>query len=246
MSGPRTEEWDRDVLSRQIHDKTWAGEYWGAGGVIVLTEDRFRKSLHDSLGEPEKEAAAYSSISSTYYSAAGNAYARFQRASLWTKPLWAIRAVRYLRKALEASDKVQALLGLLGMTPDQLDIRSTILRSVGRWDEALRCLEEALARPNLRPESRVLLLMGKAECLDREKKHPEAEDILHEASEICLAVRVQTQVRFHKAFGEHFERRRMLENARHEYETALWIARETGGLGDQEQKILARLERLPK
>lgn len=227
----------------QIRDRIWAGEYWSEKGAIRLAELRLEVDLVEARTTPD-EAEAYSLISKIYFLAARNAATRFKRAPLWAKPSWAFRALRYWRKAHRCSGRVEALMGLWRMTSDQLHTWSNILRSSGSWSRAIRCAEVALARPNLRPELRFFLLVGKAEALDHKEKYAEAERALIAASTIEPEMGVEARVRFHRAFGEHCERSENLLQSRRYYETALRIARTADGLDDEEWKIRIRLKRL--
>ena len=145
-------------LAGQVRDLAWKGCYWGADGAIRKAE-----RLHClSLGQ--RGQSAWSALSSTYYSAAGNALAR-ARANLLMAPYWLVQAYRYLEKAHRASDRAAAS-GYEPMSADELDVRQSILRKCGDLDGALACIDHALGKPGLRADTNLLLLVGRAEILE--------------------------------------------------------------------------------
>lgn len=147
---------------------------------------------------------------------------------------------------MNLSDEVEYVLGLEKMTIDQLDVRSTILRRVGRYAHALVCVEEALSRPNICAESRVLLLVGRVEIFDHQGRAGEADDAINAAMSLFSQVRPQTQVRLYKARGRHDEQTGYCIGAIVAYKRALSLAREIGGMEDQEMKLEMLLARLFK
>lgn len=64
---------------------------------------------------------------------------------------------------LSASDRVVALIGYGEMSADQCDIRQSILRRRGRYDEAKQCILAALAKNPEKAHTRGLLHAGLAE-----------------------------------------------------------------------------------
>lgn len=151
-----------------VYEKSWSGEYWGRDGAIALSKKRFLEHIYDN-----ELPAGLSALSSTYYSAAGNALSRLKTSGLFAKPLWLTRALWCFLRAVMLSEELERLGGLDEMTSDQLDIRARILFKSRRYDKALVVTEKALSRFDLAADYRVysdtrtdsiaLLLMGRAE-----------------------------------------------------------------------------------
>ncbi|OGG47144.1 hypothetical protein A2671_01970 [Candidatus Kaiserbacteria bacterium RIFCSPHIGHO2_01_FULL_49_13] len=142
-----------EELSKEISEKTWSGQFWGSQGAVELERRRFNLSKREG-----GEASAFGAASSTYYAAAGNAYARFKKApwQFW----WAYRAFILRGYAVWLSDQIELKKGVTNMTPDELDVRQSILRRVKRYKEAKKCVHEALGRKNVARHTKALLLIG--------------------------------------------------------------------------------------
>ena len=84
-------------LNAKISDLTWQGKFWGVGGALDLERERevYIRSILYKSGRPI--ADYYGAVSSTYYAAAGNAWAEMHRSPFIKKPLWAVRAFWCLR-----------------------------------------------------------------------------------------------------------------------------------------------------
>ncbi len=243
MKQERPAEWNSDELSRLVHDKSWAGDLWGPTGAIAYAEARFEQQMNSAQTDRER-AGAHTSLSSTYYTARGNADAHLRKSEGDERERWSERSQTYLKKALHHSNEVERLVGVEGMTPDQLDVRATILHSAGRTGEALGLVDEALARSEVTPESHALLLTRKARIHDERGRHSEAAALLIQAREEAKKVRGQTQVRIEKAWGRHLEAVGDKEGAGEAYDVALAQAEHMGGMDDQVAKISALKKRL--
>jgi hypothetical protein len=180
-----------------LYEKSWSGQYFGRHGAIALARMRFKEEK--AFGAREDMIGALSALSSTYYSAAGHAYARFKNTRM---PWWAFRAGWCLRRALAYSDQAIHLAPGTGrLTVDQLDVRQSILRKVAEKKRdryrsaypyvlaALDCINAALRREGVSRHARGLLLVGKIDILTR---YPgmrwgddDVEAMLHEALEIA-------------------------------------------------------------
>lgn len=144
-----------------LPQKIWRGEYWGDDGVLRYVEDDIQR-FYD--GDEEVPARKLSRFSSIFYSAAGNAMANFKKEP-W-KIWWAWRVLRCLHRAVRFSDRLHREVGLEGMTPDQLDVRQSVMRKARRYTDALSCIEEALGRPGeLEPHTQALLHVGRAQIM---------------------------------------------------------------------------------
>lgn len=165
-----------DGLSKAIHHLTWLGEFWGPEGVVALDEARARY-----LKDAGDERRAVANLQSTYYAAAGNANAQLAKSIFW-KTIWFIRAVKFLAKSERMSDDLVRIAGgITHMMPDELDVRSHILRKMKKYDEAMQCIEEALLRKDIAPNSKALLLMGKAEIFAQAQEFGGAHVVYAEA-----------------------------------------------------------------
>lgn len=170
-------------LGEAIYHLTWAGELWGPSGAIRLSKIRFR-----ILRVLNRHDAALSALSSTYYTASGNAAARAAHARGLRKPALYLRAAWYLWRAVRLSDRLERMLGLEGMHPDQLDVRQSILRKARRHRAALRCIQEALWRENVRPHTRALLQVGRGEILERLGRRPDAAEAYQRAGKLAAGL----------------------------------------------------------
>lgn len=121
---------------------------------------RSRKDAKEKLRKEYRFARAegYSDLSSVYYSIAGTAFCQL-KAIFWPTwlillapirlPLWYLTwlplgAWCYWRM-LPLSDRLIELIGYNGATPEQCDVRQSILRRRGKYDEAKRCIQAAFA-----------------------------------------------------------------------------------------------------
>ncbi len=224
---------ENDDLSRTIYEKTWKGEYWGQGGVIELSWGRYTKLL--DIG---KRPEALSALSSTYYSACGQAVARF-RASF--NPVWLFRAWWCLRQAGKLSDELERLLSLDLMSPEQLDIRARILFRQRRYALSKQVTQEALGRDGLMPDTRALLEMGLAEISDQEREPAGAQLAYGRALFEEENLRPTTTVRIYASLTRYHTRWMQWRLAQTAAEKALAIA-QTHGLEDQAIKLQPVLE----
>lgn len=218
-------------LSRVVYELTWAGCFWGLKGAINYA--RQRAEYLTQLGE---KVAALSSLSSTYYAAAGHAEAQ-AGLSLWLRPFWLFRDWYSSSRAERLSDRLFVIVGrdIRAMNPDELNIRASILHRAGRYHEALVCLEAALGRQGkLKADTRALLEVKMAEVLDRLGQGSKAEHLYQLA--FGLKVEPTTSVRLYKSLGQHCLAFSEWERASSALATALKIAEENN-LGDQIVKI---------
>lgn len=219
---------------------SWDGNYWGENGAIALSELVYSEKM--ALGDQ----SALSGLSSIYYSAAGNAASRTRSSTFLGKPFWLLRAFRCLRKAEKLSDELERKVGVSKMSPDELDIRSSILRKAHRCDDALRCTQAGLSRSDLSPDTRVLLEIGLGEIMDEVGNNKAAGEAYARAIGFLMKIKPTTRVRYFKSLAEHYHRCKWHVPARNMAIKALKIA-EDSNLTDQVVKIkpaLAKYERL--
>lgn len=220
-------------LNKAIYHLTWLGRFWGPEGVIAL--DEIRAHYLKEIGEKRK---AFANLQSTYYAAAGNAYAQATKRRFFKKLTWLIRASQYVLNAEIMSDNVVRISGGIEyMTPEELDIRSHILRKGKKRREALQCIEQGLSRQNVSSNSKALLLMGKAEIFAHQGNFGAADAAYAEALSLKEYIPPSTYVRILKSIAGVMtnktieERKKLLQNAK-------LIAKEVG-LRDQVEKIEA-------
>ena len=217
-------------LRQGIYAASWGGELWGPLGAIKLSKLRFQ-----ALKELGDEKGALSALSSTYYTAAGNARAKGRVG----------RAFWCAIQAMLLSDDLEEKYGLRNLTPDELDIRSRILFMVWRYRDSLRVSREALSRGISSPDTRALLEMGLAETLSALGKEIEATHAWARAIELATKVKPTTLVRVHRALAGHCFKIGDRERGHQELGMALRVAHENG-LQDQIVKITALADRAEK
>lgn len=123
---------------------------------------------------PKTRAKGYSALSSTYYSIVGTAFCQLKMfwqhkprfvglawIFLWCLTWLPLAAWCYWRM-LHLSNKVVALIGYHRMSPEQCDIRQSILRRRGKYDEAQKCIE-SISDKIESLTTRALLLLGLAD-----------------------------------------------------------------------------------
>jgi len=238
MDGKMKERYEKAVegLGQAIFHLTWLGHFWGLRGVIVLDEIRSWYIVHKLRGD---EPGTISARSSTYYAAAGNAKARASQSFL-AKPWWLLLAFLCFMRSMRLSNRLVKLVGIQGMNPDQLDVRSHILRRAGQHKEALECVNEALPRTSVTTNSRALLLMGKAESLVKLGSSAKAEAAYRDAMSLVSQVPVSTHVRLLRSLAAHRRASGRDTEAQQLFEQARSLATQDA-LGDQAEKIEASL-----
>ena len=107
-----------------------------------------------------KDSSQWGALSSVYYGFATDSRAKDPEDA--TGSTYVYR--EYIKKAEGTSDEFAKKHGNT-MIADQLDIRQTILREVGRHAEALAVAEKGLGMENIPLHTKGLLLVGKAEAL---------------------------------------------------------------------------------
>lgn len=155
---------------------------WGETSFLAKLELFFRSQklakLKMQSGDERVRAQGCSAFSSTYYSIVGTAVSQL-RATLrpkWLIPVriaawcctWLPLAVWCYWRMLYLSDRVVQLIGYEGMSADECDVRQSILRRRGRYEEAKKCIEAALAKNPEKAHTRGLLHVGLAEIYSYE------------------------------------------------------------------------------
>lgn len=238
-----------DDIGRKVYALTWQGKLWGREGAIAWSRSRFlylKASGHPGDGT--------SALSSTYYTAAGNAFSQVSHAPLSDKFFWLFRGIWCMFRALSWSNYTQRIIGFERMTHGQLDVRGSILAKWRLYGKAEKCLHKALEKKDITDDSRALVLCKLGEVLDRKILNRIRGD--DGGIEFGKAVRIQnvkntTRVRVLKALGAHMlrkKRSRPLDYKRVAMNflgQALEIA-QSDNLGDQIIKIKALMKKAEK
>lgn len=129
----------------------------------------------------ETRAEGYSALSSTYYSIVGTAFAQYKEIKTqfldsppyiaYFVPLrfvawgftWLPLAAWCYWRMLPLSDCVVTLIGYNGMSADQCDVRQSILRRRGKYDEARKCIHAGFTKNVEKAHTRGLLCVGLAD-----------------------------------------------------------------------------------
>jgi hypothetical protein len=138
-----------------IYDLSW-NEISFLSKLKLLFKARKQAKEKTRSSDPFIRAEGYSSLSSAYYSIAGTAYAR--KKTIFENPLlslpygfvwcftWIPLGLFCRWKMLSTSNKTVNEIGYAKMTPDQCDIRQSILRRRGHYFEAENCIKTALKK----------------------------------------------------------------------------------------------------
>lgn len=199
-----------DGLKVTIHHQSWLGHYWGRAGAIALARARCFYLIGE-LGKTERDVL--SSLSSTYYSASGNAWSRAKKAEILF-PFWAWRAWRCLRRAVRLADQLKrSVVKLSELSGDELDVLCSILRKAKRWESALACAVVGLQRTGLSNNTRCLLYLGQAQALEKLGQDSASLSAYIQAYDLKEQVSPGTQVRLMRVIAGRWERSGHTERA---------------------------------
>lgn len=218
--------------SQQVYEKTWRGQYWGRDGVIAQAK---RNITHPPT------AGEISALSSTYYSAAGHAFAKLQTSSIFRKPFWAFRSLWCLFFAGYISNLLVQRFGLSGMTPDQLDVRARILFRQKRYGRALEATMKGLSQKDLPPDTEALLKIGLAEIQLATGYVSLAAASYGEALGLISRIRPTTTVRLYRSLADFYRKRGYHEHKKDMAAKALEVAQKHK-LDDQVVKLAPLLK----
>lgn len=158
---------------------------WGRTSFLAKLQLFFKSQKQEKekmqSSDQRVQAKGYSALSSTYYSIIGTALSQF-RATLrptwlvWLAPVrivawcltWLPLAMWCYWRMLPLSDRIVEIVGYEGMSADQCDVRQSILRRRGQYDEAKKCILAALAKNPEKAHTRGLLRVGLAEIYRHE------------------------------------------------------------------------------
>ena len=237
---------DVGKLGRDISQLTRENKLWRSGGALSLSRKRYR--LQKALGEEER-IDGLCSLASSYYAAFGSAFARARlllQSVSQISVLMVFRGLWYLGKALWHAVRFYRVKPVKDMSAGQLDVLASIFRTVYMYSLALSCIGEALHRPDIPDNDRVLLLIHKGEIKDANGRCHDTEDAYMQAEYIVLnnlQLKPSTCVRFLRSFAEHQRCAGQLGAAQETLAKALTLALENN-LESQMIKIRVKLERL--
>ena len=161
----------------KIYDLSW-GETSFLAKLQLFFKSRKQEREKMRSNDRQVQAGGYSALSSTYYSIVGTAFSQF-KAALRPKPLapmriatwcltWLPLAAWCYWRMLPLSNRVIELISYDGMSADQCDVRQSVLRHRGQYDEAKKCINAALAKNPKKAHTRGLLRVGLAEIYRHE------------------------------------------------------------------------------
>ncbi len=172
---------------RSIYELSW-GETSFLAKMQLFFKSLRRERKRMRSKDPHEQAQGYSALSSTYYSIAGTAFSQLKtilrpKWLVWLAPVrmvvwyltWLPLGAWCYCRMLPLSDRIIDLIGYEGMSADQCDIRQSILRRRGKYDEAKRCIREALAKNPEEVHTRGLLHVGLADIYKKENQLFKAE-----------------------------------------------------------------------
>jgi len=220
----------KKYLIGEIYDKSWSGNYWGANGALNKA-----KELYWLRVKRKKKHSALASLSSTYFSAAGNAKANFFKARFYSKPIWIFRIIVCFFQANRLSDKLERISSITNMTSEEIDVRIAILLASLRYKRARRCVTEVFSRKKIKGDTEALVLSHFLNCWFIP---------LHESIRYCgdlrailrRPLRSTTRVRVLRELGLFQKRRGDVKGAREFFSEAIKIAKDEG-FNDQILKI---------
>jgi tetratricopeptide (TPR) repeat protein len=174
---------------------------WGETSFLAKLQLFFKsrkqekEKMHSS--DARVQAGGLSALSSTYYSIVGTAFSQLKvalrpkllapvKVAVWCFTWLPLAAWCYWRM-LPLSNRIVELIGYDGMSADQCDVRQSVLRRRGQYDEAMRCIRAALAKNPEKAHTRGLLHVGLAEIYhykgDRQSAQEETHAALAEVAE---------------------------------------------------------------
>ncbi len=167
-----------------IYDLSW-GETSFLAKLQLFFKSRKQEKEKMQSNDRRVRTGGYSALSSTYYSIVGTAFSQLKAAlrpkllvpvkvAAWCLTWLPLAAYCYWRM-LPLSNRIVELIGYDGMSADQCDVRQSVLRRRGRYEEAKKCIRAALAKNPEKAHTRGLLRVGLAEIYRHEGDWRNAE-----------------------------------------------------------------------
>ena len=167
-----------------IYDLSWGKTSFLAKLQLFFKSQKCEKEKMRS-NDRQVQVGGYSALSSTYYSIVGTALSQLKAAfrPKWLAPVkvaawcltWLPLAAWCYWRMLPLSNRIVELIGYDGMSADQCDVRQSVLRRRGQYDEAKKCIRAALAKNPEKAHTRGLLNVGLAEIYRHEGDWRNAE-----------------------------------------------------------------------
>ncbi|MEK7551792.1 MAG: hypothetical protein AAB534_00030 [Patescibacteria group bacterium] len=155
-----------------IYDLSW-GKTSFLAKLLLFFKSRKQEKKRMCSSDRWVRAEGCSALSSTYYNILGTAFSQLKAAcrQKWLAPVrivpwcftWLPLATWCYLRMLPLSDRVKSLIGYDGMSADQCDVRQSILRRRGQYEEARKCIYAALSKNPEKAHTRCLLRVGLAE-----------------------------------------------------------------------------------
>lgn len=173
-----------------IYDLSW-DETSFLAKLQLFFKSRKQEKEKIRSSDRQVQAQGYSALSSAYYSIVGTAFSRL-KATLrpkWLVPVriaawcltWLPLAAWCYWRMLPLSNRIVELISYDGMSADQCDVRQSVLRRRGQYDEAKKCIRAAFAKNPKKAHTRGLLRVGLAEIYRHEGDWRNAETEVHAA-----------------------------------------------------------------
>lgn len=167
-----------------IYDLSWSETSFLAK-LLLFFKSRKQEKKKVQLSGARVQAGGCSALSSTYYSIVGTAFSQLKAAlrpklfapmkiAAWCLTWLPLAAYCYWRM-LPISNRIVELIGYDGMSADRCDVRQSVLRRRGQYEEAKKCIPAALAKNPEKDHTRGLLRVGLAEIYRHEGDWRKAE-----------------------------------------------------------------------
>jgi tetratricopeptide (TPR) repeat protein len=167
-----------------IYDLSWSETSFLSKLQLFFKSRRQEKEKMRS-NDRRVRAEGYSALSSTYYSIVGTAFSQLKMTlrPKWLAPVkvaawcltWLPLAAYCYWRMLPLSNHIVEIIGYDGMSAGQCDVRQSVLRRRGRYEEAKKCIRAALAKNPEKVHTRGLLHVGLAEIYRHEGDWRNAE-----------------------------------------------------------------------
>jgi len=173
-----------------IYDLSWSETSFLAK-LQLFSKSRKQEKEKMRSNDRQVRAGGCSALSSTYYSIVGSAFSQLKvalrpkllapvKVAVWSFTWLPLAAYCYWRM-LSLSNLIVKLVGYDGMSADQCDVRQSVLRRRGKYEEAKKCIRAALAKNPEKAHTRGLLRVGLAEIYRHEGDWRNAETEVHAA-----------------------------------------------------------------
>lgn len=182
-----------------IYDLSWSKDSFIAKLILFVKSNINERKRIKSDNNIEK-ASGYSALSSTYYSIFGTAFAKFKVMfkfkSLLFLPVklpififtWAPLLLWCNYRMLHLSNKFALLINFEDTTSGECDIRQSILRRRGKYNEAESWIKLGLEKKDIEKHTIALLYIGLADIYKNWRDWRKTEEYVGKALEIAAQV----------------------------------------------------------